>query len=175
MIGDSHAGAQDRGSAHRRTARPLPEIESMKRIADPRLTAPYGAAALRIALGIVFLLHGPWLKGVVFKLPGTAAFFESIGLPGALAYVVFTAETVGGLALVLGIGTRAAALALLPVALGATWAHLDFGWLFTNDGGGYEYPLFLAAATLAQLLLGPGALRAPLPAGTRATLGEVRQ
>jgi len=145
---------------------------------EPRLTAPYGASALRIALGVVFLLHGPWLEGVVFTLPATAAFLESIGLPGPLADAVFASEAIGGLALVLGVGTRVAALALLPVAHGATWAHLDAGWPFTNDGGGYGYPLLLAVATFAQFLLGPGALRVRRFAAGRcdtpAALGEVR-
>jgi putative oxidoreductase len=120
--------------------------------------AAYGTTALRMGLGAVYLAHGPYLKLMVFTLPGTAAFFESIGLPGLLAYAVFAAETVGGLALLLGVYTRIAALALVPVAVGATWAHLGAGWLFTNEGGGFEYPLFLALATAVQALLGDGAL-----------------
>ena len=119
--------------------------------------APFGALLLRVSLGLVYIAHGLYLKLFVFTLPGTAAFFESIGLPGFTAYVVFAAETVGGVALVFGVHARWAALALVPVALGATWAHLGAGWLFTNEGGGWEYPLFLATATLAQFLLGDGA------------------
>jgi len=125
---------------------------------DTDTTLPYGIALLRVSLGIVFIAHSLYLKLVVFTLPGTAAFFESIGLPGFAAYAVFLVEAVGGIALVLGIRTRVAAAALLPVALGATWAHLGAGWLFTNEGGGFEYPLLLAAATAAQALLGAGAL-----------------
>ena len=139
---------------------------------DTDVTAPYGIAALRIALGAVFIAHSLDLKLIVFTLPGTAAFFESIGLPGFAAYAVFLAEAVGGVALLLGIRTRTAAAMLLPVALGATWAHSGAGWLFTNEGGGWEYPLFLAVATGAQALLGAGALaldtaRAADPAGVR--------
>ena len=139
---------------------------------DTDVTAPYGIAALRIALGTVFIAHSLYLKLIVFTLPGTAAFFESIGLPGFAAYAVFLAEAVGGVALLLGIRTRTAAAMLLPVALGATWAHSGAGWLFTNEGGGWEYPLFLAVATGAQALLGAGALafdtaRAADPAGVR--------
>ena len=130
----------------------------MFRTIDTDTTAPYGIALLRIALGVVFIAHSLYLKLVVFTLPGTAAFFESIGLPGFAAYAVFLAEAIGGIALVLGVQTRLAAAVLLPVALGATWAHLGAGWLFTNEGGGWEYPLFLAVATGAQLLLGSGAL-----------------
>ncbi len=53
----------------------------------------------------------------MFTLPGTAQFFGSIGLPPALAYVVFAAEAIGGVALVLGIATRQVALALIPLAI----------------------------------------------------------
>jgi putative oxidoreductase len=60
-------------------------------------------------------------------------------------------------ALVLGIATRGVALALIPVLLGATWAHAGNGWLFTNPNGGWEYPLFLTLATAVQALLGAGA------------------
>jgi putative oxidoreductase len=117
-----------------------------------------GTLLLRVTLGAVYIAHSLYLKLVVFTLPGTAQFFASIGLPPLLAYLVFAVEAIGGVALVLGFRTRQAALALVPVALGATWAHLGSGWLFTNPGGGWEYPLFLAIATLAQSLLGSGAL-----------------
>ena len=120
-------------------------------------TAPYAALLLRLALGVMFIAHGAYLKGVVFTLPGTAQFFESIGLPGFMAYVVFFMETAGGIALILGFHARIAAAALVPVLLGATWAHLGAGWLFTNQGGGWEYPLFLTVATGVQALLGGGA------------------
>jgi putative oxidoreductase len=123
----------------------------------PLPTAPYAALLLRVSLGVMFIAHSLWLKLFVFTLPGTAQFFGSIGLPPALAYVVFALEALGGVALVLGIATRAVALALVPVLLGATWAHAGNGWLFTNANGGWEYPLFLTLATVVQALLGDGA------------------
>jgi putative oxidoreductase len=119
--------------------------------------APYAALLLRVSLGVMFIAHSLWLKLFVFTLPGTAQFFGSIGLPSALAYVVFALEAIGGVMLVLGIATRAVALTLIPVLLGATWAHAGNGWLFTNANGGWEYPLFLALATGVQALLGNGA------------------
>jgi putative oxidoreductase len=119
--------------------------------------APFGALLLRLSLGTMFLAHSVYLKGVVFTLPGTAKFFESIGLPGPLAYVVFAMEAVGGALLVLGVKTRWVSLALVPVLLGATWAHAGNGWLFTNANGGWEYPAFLAVAALVQAMLGDGA------------------
>jgi putative oxidoreductase len=119
-------------------------------------TAPYAALTLRLALGTMFLAHA-LLKLYVFTLPGTAQFFQSLGLPAALAYLTFAAELVGGLLLLAGIGTRWVALALIPVLLGATWAHAGNGWLFSAANGGWEYPAFLTVAALAQAFLGDGA------------------
>ena len=118
-------------------------------------TAPYAAFVLRAALGVMFIAHA-LLKYSVFTLPGTAKFFESLGLPGPLAYVTFAAELVGGALILAGLGTRWVSLALVPVLLGATWAHAGNGWLFTAQNGGWEYPAFLAAAALVQALLGDG-------------------
>jgi putative oxidoreductase len=119
-------------------------------------SAELGVFILRIALGVMFIAHA-LLKLLVFSLPGTAQFFQSVGLPGALAYVVFAAELVGGIALVLGIYSRQVALLLVPVLLGAAWVHWPNGWLFTNKNGGWEYPVFLAATALAHWLAGDGA------------------
>lgn len=131
---------------------------------------PAAIFLLRIALGTMFLAHSVVLKLFVFTLPGTAQFFESIGLPGWLAYAVFAAEAVGGLMLVLGIQTRWVALALLPVLLGATWTHLGHGWVFSAPGGGWEYPLYLSVLAVAQAMLGDGAwaLRPSTPFGAPA-------
>jgi putative oxidoreductase len=116
----------------------------------------YGAMLLRISLGIVILAHSAYLKLMVFTLPGTAQFFASIGLPGPFAYIVFIVEVITGVALIIGFYTRSAALALIPITLGATWAHFGAGWLFSNEGGGWEYPLFLTIALAVQALLGSG-------------------
>ena len=118
-------------------------------------TAPYAALALRIATGTAFLAHG-LLKVLVFTLPGTVGFFESLGLPGALAYVTVAAELAGGTMLLLGLYTRPVAVALLPVLLGATWAHAGNGWVFSAPNGGFEYPLFLTLATVVLALQGGG-------------------
>ena len=120
-------------------------------------SAGYAALLLRVALGVMFLAHSLYLKLVVFTLPGTVKFFESLGLPAFSAHATIAAEALGGVLLILGFGTRATALALVPVLLGATWVHWKNGWLFTNAGGGWEYPLFLAVAAVAVALTGPGA------------------
>jgi len=124
---------------------------------DRNDTTPYGALLLRLSLGTMFIAHSVYLKYFVFTLPGTAKFFESLGLPGFSAYVVFGAEAIGGALLLLGVKTRWVAAALVPVLLGAAWAHFRNGWLFTNTGGGWEYPVFLAAAAAALALIGEGA------------------
>jgi len=118
-------------------------------------TAPYAAFVLRAALGVMFIAHA-LLKYSVFTLPGTAKFFESLGLPGPLAYLTFAAELIGGALILAGLGTRWVSLALVPVLLGATWAHAGNGWLFTAPNGGWEYPAFLAVAAIVQALLGDG-------------------
>lgn len=122
---------------------------------------------LRVALGAMFLAHSVILKLLVFTLPGTAQFFQSIGLPGWSAYAVFAAEAVGGIMLVLGIQARWVALALVPILAGATWTHWGNGWMFGNENGGWEYPAYLTLLAVAQFLLGDGALAlsrsAPLP------------
>lgn len=118
-------------------------------------TAPYAAFVLRISLGVMFIAHA-LLKYAVFTLPGTVQFFQSLGLPGPLAYVVVWAELIGGALLVAGIGTRWVAAALVPILLGSLWAHAGNGWLFTAKGGGWEYPAFLTLGAVAQALLGDG-------------------
>ena len=115
------------------------------------------AVVLRTAVGVMFIAHAA-LKYFVFTLPGTVKFFESLGLPGPLAYLTFAAELVGGALLVAGVKTRVVALSLLPLVLGATWAHSGNGWVFTSANGGWEYPAFLTVATLVTALLGNGAV-----------------
>ena len=123
-----------------------------------------GITVLRVSLGLMWIAHA-LLKWFVFTLPGTAQYFASIGFAGGLAYPVFAAELLGGIALLLGIYARQAALALVPVMAVATWVHLPNGWVHTSSGGGWEYPAFLIAASIALWLLGDGAAaikRSPL-------------
>jgi putative oxidoreductase len=100
-------------------------------------------ALLRIALGVMFVAHSVVLKLFTYGLAGTAGYFESIGLPGALAYAVFAAEAIGGALLIANVATGWVSLALIPILVGALWAHAGNGWVFSNANGGWEYPLFL--------------------------------
>ena len=113
---------------------------------------------LRISLGAMYLAHSIVLKLFTFGLAGTAAYFQSLGLPGFLAYVTFFAEAIGGAAILLGIKARWFALALSPFLAGAlVTAHANSGWVFSAPGGGWEYPAYLIVLSLAQFLLGDGA------------------
>ena len=122
---------------------------------DHRL-APYGAFVLRLALGVMFIAHA-YLKLVVFTMPGFAGFLGSVGLPTFLAWPIVLAELLGGVALLIGYQARLVAAGLIPILLGALAIHAPNGWLFTAANGGWEYPAFLAAAALAQVLVGDGA------------------
>lgn len=123
------------------------------------MLVPYGAALLRVSLGTMYLAHSIVLKLMTFGLAGTAGYFQSIGLPGWLAYATFAAEAIGGAMLVLGVQARWVALALTPALLGAIiWAHAGNGRVFNAPGGGWEYPLYLVVLPTAQFLIGDGAL-----------------
>ena len=119
-------------------------------------TAPYAALVLRVALGVMYIAHSLVLKYFVYTLPGTAQFFQSLGLPAALAYATFWAELIGGILLVAGVGTRWVAIGLIPILAGATWVHAGNGWVFSAANGGWEYPVFLIAVSVVAALLGDG-------------------
>lgn len=116
----------------------------------------YAALILRVALGVMFMAHG-LLKVMVFTLPGTVQFFDSVGFAGWMAYPVTILEIAGGSLLILGITTRWTAIAMIPVLLGALSVHLGNGWVFNNPNGGWEYAAFLTMACVVQALLGDGA------------------
>ena len=80
-------------------------------------------------MGILFILHGLYLKVFVFSMAGTSSFFGSL------------------VAAFLGVHLLFAAL----------FGHSANGWVFSNQGGGWEYPVFWAIACFALALLGDGA------------------
>lgn len=118
----------------------------------------WAALLLRLALGGLFVAHAA-IKLFVFTPAGTVAYFGSLGLPAVLAYATIAAELLGGLALIAGVWTRWAALALVPVLVGAAvLGHGANGFMFSGPGGGWEYPAFWTVTLLVQALLGNGAL-----------------
>ena len=119
-------------------------------------TAPYAALLLRLSLGALFLAHA-MLKVKVFTIPGTVKYFQSLGLPGFMAYVTIATELSGAFCLILGIYPRYVALLLVPLILGTiVMVHSKKGWLFSNPDGGWEFPAFWAAALVTLFLLGDG-------------------
>ncbi|MGH1350732.1 MAG: DoxX family protein [Methyloligellaceae bacterium] len=115
-----------------------------------------GSFLLRLAFGTILLAHG-LLKVFVFTIPGTVAYFESLGLPGITAYLTIFGEIAGGLAILSGVLTRLAAALTIPIMIGATWAHIGNGWVFSSSKGGWEFPALLIVLAIVVALQGPGA------------------
>ena len=130
--------------------------------------ASYAALLLRLSLGVLFLMHGLYLKVFMFGMAGVSEGFASMGLPAWFAWVVMLYETIGGIMLILGLYVPLVAAFLGIHMLAATFiGHAANGWLFTNQGGGYEFPLFWAIVCFALALLGAGAY-ALMPSRSRA-------
>lgn len=124
---------------------------------DERTTTPYAAFLLRVSMGVMLLAHGLLLKVMTFGLAGTMGFFGSIGYPPVFGAVVAIAEIAAGLALIAGVWVRLVSLLMVPIMIGATIQHLPAGWLFSAQGGGWEFPAFWTVALLVQAGLGAGA------------------
>jgi putative oxidoreductase len=116
----------------------------------------YAATLLRLTLGTIFLSHGLW-KVLTLGLPTTVSYFASQGFPGWTAYLVIAGEIGGGALLILGVQSRAIAILMLPILIGALSVHLPNGFVFSYPNGGWEYPAFLIVASGVQALLGDGA------------------
>jgi putative oxidoreductase len=119
-------------------------------------SAPYALFLLRVALGVMFVAHA-LMKYVLFTIPGFAGFLGKVGFPEFLAWPVFLAELIGGIALIVGFYGRVVAVLLVPVLLGAMVVHIPNGWVFSAPNGGWEYPLFLVIVSVAYALGGDGA------------------
>ena len=136
---------------------------------DTNLTH-YAATLLRVSLGTMALAHG-LLKILVFTPAGTVGFFASLGLPAFLAYATIGIELVGGVALIAGLFTLYVSIAMIPILLGASYVHSSAGWMFSNEGGGWEFPAFWTVALVVQALLGNGAFALKLPSQAKREAG----
>jgi putative oxidoreductase len=125
-------------------------------ISDVEARAGSAALLLRLSMGLLLLAHSLVLKVGTFTVAGTVAYFESIGYPGALAYLVIAGETLAGVALILGVFSRWAALAMVPIMIGAALEHVGNGWVFSSQGGGWEFPVLWTVLLIVQALLGDG-------------------
>lgn len=111
--------------------------------------------SLRITIGIMFLTHG-LTKLLVFTPEGTANFFESLGLPRFLAYLIIAFEIGGGICLVLGLLVRIISSLTFLQMIVISFIHSSNGWSFSNAGGGWEYPAFMSLTAFSLALLGSG-------------------
>ena len=126
--------------------------------ARPAVSASaWGLLLVRLSLGTMWIAHA-LLKPLVFTFAGTAQFFESVGIPGALVIPVFTLEVAAGVALLLGVYARQAALLTVPILLTVVWVHAPNGWVHVAKGGGWEYPVFLTVMSIVLWMAGDGAL-----------------
>jgi putative oxidoreductase len=117
----------------------------------------YGIALIRIVTGIVFTMHG-YQKIFVYGFAGVQGAFTKMGVPMPMVSgpVIAFIEFFGGIALILGLLTRLAALGLAIDMLGAILlVHISKGFFAPM---GYEFPLTLCAIALALVLAGPGPL-----------------
>ncbi|HEX6212034.1 MAG TPA: DoxX family protein [Methylomirabilota bacterium] len=133
----------------------------------------WGATLLRLTLAVIYVMHG-WYGLAVLGAQGAAGYIIRMGYPPALApalaWYLIVVHLVGGWAMLLGVGTRVAALLQIPIMASALFLHhLSQGFFMraltveTATGprhiaGGYEYVLLVLAATLALALTGPGRL-----------------
>ncbi|MCK1981539.1 MULTISPECIES: DoxX family protein [Peribacillus] len=106
-----------------------------------------GQVFLRVILGLTFFIHG------VSKFQGgignTAGFFDSLGIPGFMAYIVAGIELIGGLAVILGLGTRIISVLFAVIMAGAIFAaKLPAGFLGNGQAAGYELDLALLAMSV---------------------------
>ncbi len=119
---------------------------------------------LRLAFGVMILPHGlqktlGWFGGYGFN--GTMGWLTgTVGAPWIVALLVILIESVGGLMLILGAGTRLAALGLAAVMLVAANTHLANGffmnWAGSQKGEGIEFHLLAVGIAAALLVLGGG-------------------
>jgi putative oxidoreductase len=122
---------------------------------------PYDVALLilRLVLGLTLAAHGLNKFFGGGRLPGTARWFESIGMkPGKFhATVAATTETAAGLGLAAGLLTPIPAAGFVSLMLVAAWTvHRPNGFFIVKEG--WEYNLVLATCAVAVATLGPGKL-----------------
>ncbi|MDP1420442.1 MULTISPECIES: DoxX family protein [Peribacillus] len=112
-----------------------------------------GTFLLRVMLGISFFLHG--LSKFKGGLDNTSGWFQSIGIPGFMAYVVGIIELVGGIALIIGLGTRIISALLVFIMAGAiVYVKFPAGFMGNGEGTGYELDLVLMIIALHLVLNG---------------------
>jgi len=116
-----------------------------------------GTLVVRVAIGLTMAVHG---YGKFFRggrIPGTAAWFDSMGMrPGKLHALLAASTEIGaGLLLAFGLLTPLAALAFVALMVVAGWTvHRNNGFLIV--AGGWEYNFVLAIIAVGIAATGPG-------------------
>jgi putative oxidoreductase len=126
--------------------------------ASPRQLS-LGIALVRIITGVIFVAHG-YMKFFVMGIPGTTGFFSQVGIPapGFMAPFVATLEVAGGIALIIGLLTRLAALGLaINMLVAIVLVRLKGGFFAPN---GAEFEILLCVACVALVIAGAGAFSA---------------
>lgn len=129
-------------------------------------TADPSQTILRIVLGAIMFAHGAqklpgWYGGFGFE--GTMGYFTgTIGLPAALGFLVIMLEFLGGIALLVGLGSRVMAIGSGVIMVGAiVTVHAANGffmnWMGNQAGEGYEFHLAILAIAIAVAVRGSGA------------------
>jgi putative oxidoreductase len=124
----------------------------------------FAPTVLRLVLGIMILPHGlqktlGWFGGYGFN--GTMGYLTTqVGAPWIFAFLAILAESVGGLMLIAGFGTRVAALGVggvMAVAATQHWSNGFFmNWFGNQKGEGVEFHLLALGIVVALLMLGGG-------------------
>jgi len=117
---------------------------------------PLALLALRVVLGLIFLVHG--YPKLVHPTAAMHDFFVAHGLPGYFLNVAGVLECFGAVLLFLGLFTRPAALLLaIDMAVAISKVHSAHGIMAVKD---YEFPLSLAAGCFALATIGAGLVSA---------------
>jgi NADH dehydrogenase len=115
---------------------------------------------LRICLGVVFIAHGLQKTVGMFSGPGMQGFSQFLAKlgfqpPWVWAYMAGYTELLGGVCLLLGVGTRiSASLLFVLICIAAAKVHISKGFFLAN--GGFEYTFVIACVCLVLILSGGG-------------------
>lgn len=119
------------------------------------------ALLLRITLGVMFLIHG-LIKFFILIPAGNENYFSLFSSFPVFGYILIIIELITGILLLSGLFTRVFSLIAVIDMIGATYIHFNNGFIFSNQGGGWEYPAFMVIIGLALFFLGSGRYSLPI-------------